>query len=35
MTENLSEEDMAIAAGELRRSLMELHVAQRKRHRHI
>jgi F-type H+-transporting ATPase subunit epsilon len=35
MTENLSEEDMAIAAGELRRSLMELHVAQRKRRRHI
>jgi F-type H+-transporting ATPase subunit epsilon len=35
MQENLSEEDMAIAAGELRRSLMELHVAQRKRHRHI
>jgi F-type H+-transporting ATPase subunit epsilon len=35
MQENLSEEDLAIAAGELRRSLMELHVAQRKRRRHL
>lgn len=33
MGENLSQQDMAIAAGELRRSLMELHVAQRRRHR--
>jgi F-type H+-transporting ATPase subunit epsilon len=33
MGENLSEQDMAIAAGELRRSLMELHVAQKRRHR--
>jgi F-type H+-transporting ATPase subunit epsilon len=33
MTENLSQQDMAIASGELRRSLMELHVAQRRRHR--
>lgn len=33
MSENLSEQDMAIAAGELRRSLMELQVATRRRHR--
>lgn len=33
MSENISEQDMAIAAGELRRSLMELHVATRRRHR--
>ena len=33
MSENLNEQDMAIAAGELRRSLMELQVATRRRHR--
>ena len=33
MSENISDQDMAVAAGELRRSLMELHVAQRRRHR--
>ncbi len=33
MGENISQQDMAIAAGELRRSLMELHVATRRRHR--
>lgn len=35
MSENLSDQDMAIAAGELRRSLMELHVANRRRRRQI
>jgi len=35
MNENISEQDLAIAAGELRRSLMELHVASRRRRRNI
>lgn len=35
MAENISEQDLAIAAGELRRSLMELHVANRRRRRNI
>ena len=35
MAENISEQDMAIAAGELRRSLMELHVANRRRRRQL
>ncbi len=33
MNENISEQDLAIAAGELRRSLMEIHVTNRRRHR--
>ncbi|MBP9719078.1 MAG: ATP synthase F1 subunit epsilon [Candidatus Levybacteria bacterium] len=35
MSESISEQDLAIAAGELRRSLMELHVANRRRRRNI
>lgn len=35
MAENISEQDLAIAAGELRRSLMELHVANRRRRRQL
>lgn len=35
MNENISEQDLAIAAGELRRSLMELHVANRRRRRNL
>lgn len=33
--ENISEQDLAIASGELRRSLMELHVSTRRRRRQI
>lgn len=35
VNENISEQDMAIANSELRRSLMEIHVANRRRRRNI